>query len=186
MSLVLRQETQYLLPCRSKVCYLRLSQYLLKPLLIHAIPTLICQLFYTMHFLTRPTILWNCPPYQGVLLKLNFHLIPLVFRKRCEISDLLILLIHLEAATKVFALFKYIVSGHPRLAINIFNALMSSSLVWSGNNSKWSVLLLLNCRWREECTIFFSFFNLGTICDRTSEICNNYMKWSWSRSSINW
>ena len=29
---------------------LRFSQYLLKPLLIHATPTLICQLFYAMHF----------------------------------------------------------------------------------------------------------------------------------------
>ena len=35
--------------------------------------------FYNAFF-TRPIILSNCPPHQGALLKLNFYLIPLVFR----------------------------------------------------------------------------------------------------------
>ena len=150
MSLILKQETQRLLSCRSKVYYSKLSQYLLKPLLIHTPPTFLYNAFFS-----RPTMFSNCPPNQDTLLKLSFHLISLMFKKWCKIFGSLILLIHLETARNVFALLEYIVSGHQRLAINLFNALMNSSLLWSGNNSKCIALVKLQVKRR-----MYDFFSL--------------------------
>ena len=65
----------------------------------------------------------------------------------------------LPTPPNVFALLEYIVSGHPRLATNLFNALMNSSLVWSGNNSKCIALFKLPVKRRMY--DFFSIFFLA-------------------------
>ena len=44
------------------------------------------------------------------------------------------------------SLSEQIVSGQPLLAINLFNALMNSSVVWSGNNSKWTAYVKLHLK----------------------------------------
>ena len=56
---------------------------------------------------TNPAILLNYPPHHGALFKLNFHFISSLIGYSYIFSSLLIVLIHFEAATKVFALSKY-------------------------------------------------------------------------------
>ena len=55
---------------------------------------------------TNPTVLSNCLPQHGALLKLDFHFVCYLMRYSYIFSSLLILQIHFEAATKVLAFFE--------------------------------------------------------------------------------
>ena len=75
--------------------------------------------------------------------------------------------------------------GHTLLAIDHFNALMISSVVWSGSNSKRVALVKLHVK-RSMYTFFSPLYVLryiighGWIC----KICTSYKKRSWTCSSV--
>ena len=87
-----------------------------------------------------------------------------------------------EAAIKSLHYLNILFQEVLSFAVALFNALMNLSLVCSGSISEWNGLVKLHVK--RSMYMFFSILILITINDWTWYICTNYLKWSYSCSSV--
>ena len=112
---------------------------------------------YNICFIS-PIIRSNCPQHHGALLRFNFHFIFSLARKSLNSTFVYVLYPFrcIIALSQIFALSQQMTCGLPLLAINRLSALITSLVVWFGNTSKWTALLILHVYRSMQTLISFS------------------------------